>query len=676
MVSELMKDKIKMLIALFAIILIASNACAQSSFQPISTTSNEPPSSAASIAGWPVTEGRAGGGRYAPLTDINRDNVATLKIAWTYRHGDFKAGGSLPDKFFKGSAFECTPIVVEGRLIFTTPFNRVIALDPETGKELWTFDPRIDKNRRFANMLINRGVAYWQDANVESASASRVFIGTLDARLIAIEVKTGKPCRDFGKNGMVNLLEGVEHLVDPWEYNITSPPTVVDDIVIVGSSIADIVRRIQPSGVVRGYDVRTGGLFWRFNTIPKAGEFGNDTWENESWKQNGGANVWSTMTADLERGLVFLPVSTAGPDLYGGDRPGANLVSDAVVALKAKTGERVWHFQTLHHDIWDYDLAAPPILVRVNHDGREINAVAQATKTGFVFLLDRETGVPLFPVEERPVPQSDVPGEKSWPTQPFPLKPPPLMPQRLTEEDLWSVDSDRLEKCRKKLQSLRNEGIFTPPSERGSILYPGAGGGANWAGGAFDATSGILYVPVNNDVMVHGLKKLPESNFDKTDGIVLRNRVSAVWWALTGRGTGLRYSMVDRKPFVEDGVPCKRPPWGLFVAVDLNRGEILWQVPVGEDKNGVRGLPNFCPPLVTAGGLIFHGGARDQRLYIYDTQTGEMLTQFDLPAGLHAGPITYKLRPEGKQYLVVAPGGHTILGSKLGDYVIAYTLPD
>jgi quinoprotein glucose dehydrogenase len=628
------------------------------------------------VAGWPYTEGSAGGGRYSPLQDINRENVAQLKVAWMYRHGDFKSGGALPDKYFKGSAFESTPILVEGRLIFTTPFNRVIALDPETGKELWAFDPKMDKNRRFANMLINRGVAYWKDENADDLCASRVFIGTLDARLIAIDIKTGKPCRDFGNNGTVNLLEGVEHLVDPWEYNVTSPPTVVGDVVIVGSSIADIVRRIQPSGVVRAYHAHTGELVWRFNTIPQAGEFGNDTWENESWRHTGGANVWSTMTADLRRGLVFLPVSSAGPDLYGGDRPGANLFSDAVVALEAKTGKRVWHFQTVHHDIWDYDVAAPPILVRVTHNGREIDAVAQATKTGLVFLLDRETGAPLFPVEERSVPQSDVPGEKSWPTQPFPLKPPPLMPQSLTEDDLWEADSKRLEKCRKKLQALRNEGIFTPPSETGSILYPGAGGGANWSGGAFDPASGVLYVPVNNDAMVHGLKKLPDSNFNNTDGIVLHNSLSAIWWVLTGKGTGLRYSMIDRKPFAEDGVPCKRPPWGLLVVVDLNQGEIVWRIPVGEDKNGVRGLSNYCPPLVTAGGVVFHGGSTDQRLYAYDATTGEVLARFDLPAGLHAGPITYKLRPQGKQYLVVAPGGHTILGSKLGDYVMAYTLSD
>ncbi len=619
--------------------------------------------------GWRVTGGDDGGARYSPLADINVETVKRLKVAWTYRHGDYKSA-SGPDRIHRSTAFEATPLLVEGRLIFTTPFNRVIALDPETGAELWKFDPGIDRGRRFANMLINRGVAYWRGPN----GAGRVYLGTLDARLIALEAATGEPCADFGVVGTVNLLDGVEHLTDPWEYNVTSPPTVVGDNVIVGSSIADTTRRIQPPGLARAYDARTGALVWRFNTIPQPGEAGNETWENESWKQTGGANVWSTMTADLERGLVFLPVSAAGPDFFGGDRPGANLFSDSVVALDARTGKYRWHFQTVHHDLWDYDLAAPPNLVRVKHEGREIDAVAQATKTGFVFLLDRETGKPLFPVEEKSVPPSDVPDEKAWPTQPFPAKPAPLAPQRLQEADLWDADPKRMKKCREQLSGLRNEGIFTPPSERGSILYPFTAGGANWSGGAFDPQSGILYVPVNNLVHTIRLKKLPDGNFNNTDGKVMRTGLAGLWWALTGKGTGLRYRM-DRQLFAADGAPCNRPPWGWLVAVDLNRGDILWRAPTGEDKNGVQGLQNFGPPLVTAGGLVFHAGTRDQRLRAHDAKTGAVLARFALPAGLHAGPITYKLAAGRKQFLVVAPGGHSGLGSQLGDYVIAYTLP-
>lgn len=626
-------------------------------------------------AGWPITEGSPGGGRYSPLTDINRQNVGKLEVAWTYRHGDYRSSLFPWDQGTKGSAFEATPILVEGRLVFPTPFNRVIALDPETGVELWSYDPKVDVSRRFPNMIICRGVAYWRGPPAAGACASRIFLATLDARLIALDTRTGKPCRGFGQGGSVNLLEDIEPLVDPWEYNVTSPATVVGNVVIVGSAISDITRRIQPSGAVRAYDARTGDLVWRFNTIPQVGEYGTHTWENDSWRIHGGANVWTTMTADLERGLVFLPVSTAGPDFYGGDRPGANLFSDAVVALEAKTGKRVWHFQTVHHDLWDYDLPAPPNLVRIELDGRAVDAVAQVTKMGLVFLLDRETGVPLIPVEERPVPPSDVPGEVTWPTQPFPTKPPPLVPHRLREADLWDVNPKRLERCRKRLRSLRNEGIYTPPSERGSVLYPFTGGGANWGGGSFDPVSGWLYVPVINGVHTIQLNRLPESNFDDTGGFVLQLGLSSLRWLLTGKGTGLRYQM-DRRLFNEDGVPCIAPPWGFLVAVDLGRGEIRWKVPVGEDANGVRGLVNLGPALVTAGGLVFHAGSRDLHLRAHDARSGEVLARFEVPAGLHGGPMTYKLRPDGKQYLVVAPGGHTRLQSKLGDYVIAYTLPD
>ena len=622
---------------------------------------------------WPTVGGDPGGMRYSALADINRDNVHRLKVVWTYRHGDYRSG--WPEGEFKGTAFEATPILVEGLLIFSTPFNRVIALDPETGKERWVFDPRIDRNRRYANKFVSRGVAYWRDASTTGHCSSRIFLGTLDARLISLDARTGKPCVEFGTNGTVNLLDGIEPLVDAWEFNVTSPPTVVGDRVIVGSAIADLVRRIHPPGPVRAYDVRTGNRMWRFNTIPQEGEFGLNTWHNDSWRRTGGASVWSTMTADVERGLVYLPVKPAGPDHYGGDRPGENLFSDSLVALDASTGARKWHFQTVHHDLWDYDLAAPPILVRIHPQGRDIDAVVQLTKAGLVFVFDRETGSPVFPIEERPVPrESGLQGEWLSPTQPFPVKPAPLVPQRFAETDLWE-QHPHLERCRTRLRTLRNEGIYTPPSETGSILFPGALGGANWSGGAFDPQSGYLYVPTNNLALTLRLKKLPEENYDHTDAIILRSGLRALYWLWRGTGTGLRFHVIEREIFAEGGIPCNRPPWGALTAVDLNRGEIVWQIPIGKTEHSAPESMNLGSALVTAGGLVFHAGGAEAKLRAHDAATGRVLATLDLPAGLHAGPMTYRMRPDGRQFLVVAPGGYVGL-SKLGDYIIAYALSD
>ena len=626
-------------------------------------------------SGWPVYGGDTGHQRYSSLSDIHHGNVDRLEIAWTYRHGDVRKGGMMPDKTFKGSSFEATPLVVEGRLIFSTPFNRVIALHPETGEELWIFDPQIDKGRRFANAMISRGVSYWRDLENVGFCASRIYLATLDARLIALDTDSGLPCPDFGINGTVNLLDGVAPLTDPWEYNVTSPPAIVGDRVIVGSSLADLVRRVQPHGFVRAFDARSGALLWTFNTIPQHDEFGTDTWDGDSWKATGGANVWSIITVDEQREMVFLPVSAAGPDFYGGDRKGDNLFANSLVALDARTGKRRWHFQTVHHDIWDNDVGSPPMLVTINRGTATQDVVVQLTKMGLVFVLDRETGAPVFPVEERPVPQTDIDGEQTSPTQPFPAYPPPLVPLRITADDLWQKDLRHHEACLAELKTLRNEGIYTPPSLEGSILYPGNGGGANWSGGAYDPVNNLLYVPLNNMAMTIQLEKLSDKNYDDEDGLVLQTGWSALRWALTWKGTGLRYKMI-RKRFEYQGQPCIAPPWGTLAAVDLGSGSVRWQVPVGLDESGIRGLPNAGPVLVTAGGLVFHGGTKDQRLWAYDADSGEVLAHFELPAALHAGPITYKMQPDGKQFIVVAPGGHIGLGTKLGDYIIAYTLPE
>jgi quinoprotein glucose dehydrogenase len=644
---------------------------------PLAFAENASAPAPPATADWPVTEGAAGGGRYSPLVDITPENVKQLRVAWRYQHGDAWPG-AFPLERNRGSAFESTPVVVDGRLIFTTPRNRVIALDPESGRELWTFDPQLERGRAYANMWINRGVATWRDRAAQGACAARVFVATLDARLIALDAATGEPCAGFGAGGSVNLLDGVAPLHDPWEYNVTSPGTVVGDLLIVGSSIADTLRPDSPPGHVRAFDVRTGALRWTFHTIPQPGEPGAETWETGT-RLTGAVNVWSTITADLARGLVFLPVSTPSPDFYGGDRLGDNLYSDSVVALDAQTGAVRWHFQTVHHDLWDYDLAAPPVLVTIDREGKRIDAVAQATKHGFVFVLERDTGKPVFPVHEVAAPASDVPGERASPTQPVPSAPPPLVPQRLRAEDLYAPTPAHLAACRERLAELRNDGLFTPPSLRGSVLYPFTAGGANWSGASWDPVRQRLFVPVNNMVHVVHLDEVGEratgggGGVQPLHGITLRN----LWWLVTGKGTGERYQLNQlngRVLLEEDGVPCHKPPWSEVVAVDLARGEIAWRAPTATGAiDAVRA--SFGPALVTASGLVFHAGTTEPVLRAHDADDGALVATFALPAGLHAGPISYKLRAGGKQFLVVAPGGHIGLGSKLGDHVIAYTLP-
>jgi quinoprotein glucose dehydrogenase len=582
-------------------------------------------------AGWPVTEGLPGGGRYSPLADIHAGNVGRLQQAWVYRYG---AGdyfdGSFP--FNRGTSSETTPVLVDGRLIFTTPTNRVIALDPELGRELWTFDPGLNRRAWYSNMWTNRGVAAWQ-GRPGDACAPRVFLTTLDARLIALDARTGKRCAGFAD---VNLREGVRSLINPSLFSLTSPGTVVGDVIVVGSSVADNIRADSPHGIVRAFDTRSGALRWTFHTIPAKGE-------------GGAANVWSTITADLVRGLVFLPVSSASPDHYGGDRHGANLYSDSVVALDAKTGTLKWQFQTVHHDLWDYDLAAPPILIDIRRDGRDVPAVVVLTKTSLVFVLNRETGAPLFPVEERPVPASDVPGEEASPTQPFPVKPPPLSSHSITDADLWGTREHR-DACSARLSKLRNDGIFTPPSLRGTLVHPATGGGANWSGGAFDPVRRLLFVPVNNL------------------GIEIR-------LAPTGRDTTERYRLAGETVlFAHDGRPCNRPPWGRLVAVDVDRGEIAWSVSTSTGPDDP-GNSSYGPALATAGGLVFHGGTYYPVLRIHDAATGARIGRLELPAGVHGGPISYKVRPEGRQFIVVAAGGHDGLGSPKGDYIVAWALP-
>lgn len=603
------------------------------------------------VAGWPLTEGQPGGGRYSPLTDINRDNVDRLEQVWTYRTGeDDYFDGRFPF-FDDGSASETTPIIVAGRLVFTTPTNRVIALDPESGDELWTFDPRVERNEWYS-MWTNRGVASWE-GGAEDTCAPRLFLTTLDARLIAIDARTGRRCDGFAD---IDLRAGVEPLVEPREFTLTSPGTVVGDEIIVGSSVPDLIRANSPPGIVRAYDVRSGELRWTFRTIPAEAEPGSETWENGT-AESGAANVWSTITADLERQLIFLPVSSASPDHYGGGRLGANLYSDSIVALDAHTGELVWQFQTVHHDLWDYDLAAPPLLVDVRRDGQDVPAVVVLTKTSLVFVLQRETGEPVFPVEERAVPQTDVPGERTSPTQPFPVRPPPLSSHRITAADIFAPTPAHREACLERLAGLRNDGIYTPPSLQGTLVHPATGGGANWSGAAYDPVRRLVFVPVNNLAI--------EVRLARTGWL---RRIFAASPAEAFRIDG------GHELFAYQGLPCNRPPWGRVVAVNLDEGRIVWSVSTSTGADDP-GNSTYGPPLATGGGLVFHGGSWYPFLRIHDADTGERIGLLELPAGVHGGAISYKLKPNSRQFVVVAAGGHDGIGSKKGDYVVAWALP-
>ena len=616
-------------------------------------------------ADWPAYGRDVGGSRHSPLNQITRENVSRLTIAWTYRHGDVSDGTRSARK----TSFQATPILVDGTLYLCTPFGRVIALDPETGRERWAFDPGIDLWVPYANDLVCRGVSTWLDPASRRRS---IVLGTLDARLIALDAATGARRRDFGRDGEIDLSRGVGFTM-PGEYHVTSPPLVLGDVLVVGSAINDNQRVDAPRGIVRAFDARTGALRWSWDPIPvDAADPARSTWEGASASRTGGGNAWSILSGDAERDLVFVPTGSGSPDFYGGERRGQNVYTDSVVALRASTGAVVWHFQTVRHDLWDYDVPAQPVLVTVRRDGADVPAVAQATKMGHLFVLHRETGVPLFPVEERAVPQTTVPGEQTWPTQPFPTRPPPLVPQRLTPDDAWGLTFWDRGRCRDVMKRLRSEGIFTPPSTEGTIVFPGNAGGTNWGSVAWDAGRGLLLV--NTSRVAHVITLIPRDGYS-TARAARRD-------AEYGRQAGTPYAM-RREPLLSPlGIPCNPPPWGTLAAVDLATGAVRWEVTLGTTRDlspipvGARwGTPNMGGPITTASGLVFIGAAMDNYLRAFDVETGAELWKGRLPAGGQATPMTYRVREGGKQFVVIAAGGHGRLGTKLGDTVVAFTLP-
>jgi len=619
---------------------------------------------------WPAYGGDPGGMRWSPHDQIRRDNVTRLARAWAVRTGDLDVEPPPP----RHMAFQATPIVVDGLLVLPTPLGRVLALDPETGAERWRFDPntRIRKLSEFTS----RGVAAWTDTQAPAGAfcARRVFAATVESRLFALDAATGRRCPDFGRYGEVSLREGVDAVHD-WEYTISSPPAVAGDLVIVGSAIADNHRVDAPRGVVRAYDARSGALRWAWDPVPRTPELPvHAEWRSEQAARVGAANAWSILSVDSERGLLFVPTSSPSPDYYGGERLGSNRYANSVVALRAETGEVVWHFQTVHHDLWDYDVPAQPVLATVVRDGAEVPAVVQATKTGHLFVLHRETGVPLFPVEERPVPASDVPGEQAWPTQPFPLLPPPLAAQRLRPEDAFGLTPWDRARCREKIAALRNEGIFTPPSLRGTLMFPGNAGGSNWGSVAIDPTRRLAVLNQTNLAFV--VRLIPRADYEREKAA----GAGPLGLREFAPQEGTPYGMV-REPLQSPLLlPCNPPPWGTLAAVSLDDGSIRWQVPLGSAPDRLPfslpirpGLPNLGGPLVTAGGLVFIAAAMDGVLRAFDVETGAELWADRLPAGGNATPMTLRTR-SGRQLVVIAAGGHGKLGTRRGDWVVAYAL--
>ncbi len=603
---------------------------------------------------WPAYGGDRGGSGHSVSDELTRDNVSQLEEVWVYQTGE-----GIDIGWFK---FENTPILNAGLLFISTPLNAVIAISPTTGEEVWRYDPQLSRNIQRTQGWVSRGVAFWEESTGDESKAChyRVLFGTLDATLLAIDARTGLLCEDFGEAGVVRLDRGVGPVVEGM-YAMTSPPAIVGDVVITGSSIRDNHQVEDPYGTVRGFNVRTGEELWAWDPIPRSPEIaGYKTWTPEAAEKTGAANAWAPLSGDAERDMVFVPTGSASPDFYGGERVGDNLYSSSVVALKASTGQIVWHFQTVHHDIFDYDVGSQPSLVTVPRDGKQVDAVAVVTKMGFIYVLDRDTGEPLFPIEERPVPASDVPGEVASPTQPFPVLPPPLLEAKINKDDAWALTEESEAKCRDLIAGARNEGVFTPPSFEGSIFFPWWGGGINWGGASYDPDRSLLVTAIKRLPAV--MKLIPRKSDD--EGNMLGTPYTSEGGVLSG----------------EAGMPCIAPPWGELVGVSLDSGEIEWRVPLGETQASreypdlIKGTKFWGGPITTAGGLVFAAASVDGHLRAYDVESGSELWRGKLPAGGQATPMSYEV--DGKQYVVIAAGGHGSLGTQPGDYFVAYALPE
>jgi len=613
------------------------------------------------------TDQHQGGSKYSPLEQIHRGNVTGLELAWEFRTGDVPPedpGESL-------IAFEDQPSLVAGNLLVCTTSRRVIALDPATGEERWTFDPQ----ERTVGMRKCRGVASWIDPEADEYASCqvRIFLGTSDYRLLAIDARNGEPCRDFGEQGQVQMPISKPELF-PGEVVASSRPAVVNGVVVVGSAVADNQRVDAPSGRVLAYDARSGDPLWEFDPLPRdPNDPAAGSWEAGTAEGFGGGNAWAAMSVDQALDLVYVPTSSPSGDFYGGGRAGDNHYSTSIVALRGATGEVAWHFQFVHHNVFDYDVPSQPLLVDWPQGDQSIPALVQNTKMGLIYVFNRETGESLLPIEERPVPQQGaVRGEMLSPTQPFPANMPSLMPLEFFPEDAWGFSFIDEWLCRNKVEELRYGPIYTPASEQGTVFMPAAGGGPNWGGGAYDPVSSIMVVPSNRVPMVITL--IPAENA-ATDGE--RGTESLMSMTFPVADSEFHYKV---EPLMSPlGAPCSKPPWAALTAVDMTRRKILWEVPLGDVGKMMSmpfslelGTPGAGGPLVTAGGLVFIGYTLDDSFRAFDLYSGKVLWRTDLPAAGTAIPVSYEV--DSTQYVVIAAGGHSMYQTTLGDSVMAYKL--
>ncbi|HVW67731.1 MAG TPA: pyrroloquinoline quinone-dependent dehydrogenase [Steroidobacteraceae bacterium] len=621
---------------------------------------------------WGYYGGDSFGQRFSSLDEINRKNVAHLTVAWTYHTGETGTGFARASKL----SFEATPVLAFGLLYLETPTNVVIALDPATGVQRWRFDPHIDRTRPYAEVS-SRGVSIWEDSDSrhQGPCSRRVFTGTLDARLIAIDAGTGALCTDFGSQGQIDLTSGLQHLDRP-NYLVTSPPAIYENIVVVGSAIGDNRNTSAERGVIRAFDARNGAPLWVFDPLPDSpGHPAIAEWDAAQAAAAGGGNAWGVMSIDQDKGLVLVPTGSPSPHAYGAKRLGSNRLANSLLALDVKTGKLVWQQQLVHHDLWDFDLAAQPVLGDIEMHGVPVPAVIEATKSGMLYVFDRARGQPLFPITERPVPRSFVPGEQAAPTQPFSAIPSLVSQRPLDPEEAWGVTFWDRAKCRDLITSHRNEGIFTPPDTRGTILSPSYLGGVGWGGVVFDEARQRVIAAVNHLPMLVTL--LPQTQLER------QMRSGKFPNSEFAEQVGTPYAM-RREPLLSPwGLPCTAPPWGTLVSVDLRRNRIVWQVPLGSTAGmgpwfaPTRdfGTPNMGGPIATAGDLVFVGAAMDSYFRAFDIETGRELWKYHLPAGGQATPMTYRAGRGQRQFIVIAAGGHGGLKTPRGDDVIAFALP-